>query len=108
MRNTFRTVSVLILALFLFSCVKVISPKSTIEGARKGVESAKEEQASVYAPDHLEMCEKELSRAQQAYQDGNSQRANAWAKRAEVDSELTMLKAKNKRLNKEIENMKTD
>lgn len=100
-----RTFWLLIALSFCFSCVKVVKSDSMMMEARKMIETAKEEKAEVYAPDHLEMCQKELSRAQQALEDGNSSRAVGWARRAMVDAELAALIAKSKRLKKEMVSM---
>jgi hypothetical protein len=105
-----RRIPVLLLFIiipFLFSaCVKVINPSITIEDARRMVEEAKAEKADIYAPDHMEICQKELSRAIQAMEDGNDSRSRGWAKRAAVDAELAALLARGKRLSEETENFK--
>jgi len=93
--------------MILTGCVKIVNPSSAMSEARKMIENAKAEKAAVYAPDHLEICEKELSRAEQALEDGNSTRANGWARRALADAELAMLLAKSKRLKSETERFKT-
>ncbi len=101
-------VLLLSLGLITQSCVKVINPSDVMDAARKRVQNAKDEQADVYAPDHMDICSKEISRSEQALEDGNNSRARGWARRAMVDAELAALLAKYKRMKTETEKFKSN